>query len=71
VTAVIPFVWAVAEATVWPIMPDAVLVPLVGRWVPGAVMRGYWWLTLGWGLVFGIGLWRTVVFWERRGDERT
>lgn len=27
-TLLLVFVWAVAEATVWPIMPDAVLVPL-------------------------------------------
>lgn len=26
------FVWALAEATVWPIMPDAVLVPLALAW---------------------------------------
>jgi membrane protein YqaA with SNARE-associated domain len=28
VTTLLMFVWAVAEATVWPIMPDAALVPL-------------------------------------------
>jgi 1-acyl-sn-glycerol-3-phosphate acyltransferase len=29
VTVAVAFLWAVAEATIWPIMPDAVLVPLV------------------------------------------
>jgi len=30
-TSVLTFLWAVAEATVWPIMPDAVLVPLAAE----------------------------------------
>jgi membrane protein YqaA with SNARE-associated domain len=29
VSFAVAFLWAVAEATIWPIMPDAVLVPLV------------------------------------------
>lgn len=40
--AAIAFTWAVAEATVWPIMPDAVTVPLALR------RSGSWWqLVLG------------------------
>ncbi|MCC6176439.1 MAG: hypothetical protein IT305_14125 [Chloroflexi bacterium] len=35
--AVLVFAWAVAEATVWPIMPDAVLVPLT------AFRPACWW----------------------------
>jgi membrane protein YqaA with SNARE-associated domain len=36
------FVWALAEATVWPIMPDALLVPLAAR-----RPRSWWRLVLG------------------------
>ncbi len=36
------FVWALAEATVWPIMPDALLVPLVAR-----RPRSWWRLVVG------------------------
>jgi membrane protein YqaA with SNARE-associated domain len=42
VTILLTFLWAVAEATLWPIMPDAVLVPLALR------RPGSWWrLVLG------------------------
>ena len=37
----LPFAWAVAEATCWPIMPDAVLVPLAA-----AEPRRWWRLAL-------------------------
>jgi membrane protein YqaA with SNARE-associated domain len=32
------------------------------------IQRWYWSLTLLWALIFGVGLWRAVAFWERRTD---
>jgi 1-acyl-sn-glycerol-3-phosphate acyltransferase len=42
--------WAVAEATVWPIMPDAVLVPLAAGWP-----ADWRWLVLATGLGSTLG----------------
>lgn len=39
---------------------------LIGRAVRAPVERWYWPLTLLWALVFGVGLWRAVAYWERR-----
>jgi hypothetical protein len=41
---------------------------LIGRIFRLQVTRWYWPLTLLWTLVFGVGLWRAVLFWERRAD---
>jgi membrane protein YqaA with SNARE-associated domain len=61
--------WAVAARSVRFALA-AGLAALMGlRW-PGVVTRAFWWLTLLWGLAFGVALWRMVAFWERR-DEST
>jgi membrane protein YqaA with SNARE-associated domain len=57
--------WAVAARTVR-FTIAAGLAALIGQRWPGVVTRAFWWLTLLWGIVFGVALWRTVVFWERR-----
>jgi len=50
--ATIPFVWAIAEATVWPIMPDAVMVPLALR-----RPRSWWRLVCGGAIGTALGGW--------------
>ena len=47
---------------------SAGLAALLGRAFADAVRRRLSWLTLGWSLLFGVALWRTVAFWERRTD---
>jgi undecaprenyl-diphosphatase len=42
---------------------------LLGRVFRTHVERWYWPLTLLWGIIFGVGLWRAVAFWERRSAE--
>ena len=59
--------WAGAARTTRFVI-SAGLAALVGRAFPAAVQRRLPWLTLLWSLLFGMALWRTVAFWERRTD---
>jgi membrane protein YqaA with SNARE-associated domain len=65
--ALVPLVWAIAEATVWPIMPDAVMVPLALR-----RPRSWWQLVLGGVVGTAFGGWLSYLDGRRRpGRDRT
>jgi membrane protein YqaA with SNARE-associated domain len=63
--AVVALLWAVAEATVWPIMPDAVLVPLALR-----RPRSWWHLVLGATVGTTIGGWVSYRIGRHHPDRR-